>query len=837
MANNNTDIEALKGTWNYVSNENFDAFLKEMGINKVLRTLAKTVKPRVVIAEKDGKWSFRSETTLKTTAIEFIPGVEFTDVSHDGEPYTSTVRFENGKWTQTIHYSKSGKQLSVQRWVDNQDQLQVTMECGNVKATELYKRARQLPYESIEDENEVRRRKINGEILSQPENCDEALWNIIVRCWHQGPEARPTFKILKELLLELQSRSIFAMLRQPSTEILVPPLQRIFQDIEQFLHYIVRTSEIDRLTLIVSDQLGQEIVPHIHELRQVISIYVYCMDKNSNEQWVHKFAKIKSVVVDLDELVSQITADHKIQKKVEEPSSINIFSTSVGAGKSTTGVNGQFVFFQILVDCLLRLKSTEIDKNELINCWQNEYEGNNTELNNLREFEKDYSPDEVLWWYTKNTFFYRTLNAALRTQNIHMIFLFRSFIYDIYCQLQKSQSEHPLKVYRGQIMSNDELNSLKQNIGQFISVNSFLSTTDERSVALFYLGDITTKIDSERVLFEIDADPNIVSTKPFAYIGQNSGYMDDSEVLFMSGSIFRLNNIHRNGDQVWIIKMTLCNDDEHDLKQVLMHMKQQIGNEETNLRTLGKLLWEMGEFDLAEKYLTRSLKELPPNDPLHIRLYEDLGILASQRVDYDASVKWRQKLLTFKEQNKLTTDSNIDEANKSTGIAASSSVFDFQCESQPVLYFTDFELSSLMLHPDTTHVITYNMDKQSIEAIAELNPQYPFYIISSETVPPRLISNPLLIQYYYVSTSMADAGKTLTTLDRVTNIDSIERFSSELYTDLAEYYRNKAFHALNKNHDRDEIKSLLRKSKKCLEMLKYVIEGFAVNSETSQHVS
>ncbi|CAF0895005.1 unnamed protein product [Adineta steineri] len=141
MANNNTDIEALKGTWNYVSNENFDAFLKEMGINKVLRTLAKTIKPRVVIAEKDGKWSFRSETTLKTTAIEFIPGVEFTDVSHDGEPYTSTVRFENGKWIQTNHYSKSGKQISVQRWVDNQDQLQVTMECGNVKATELYKRA------------------------------------------------------------------------------------------------------------------------------------------------------------------------------------------------------------------------------------------------------------------------------------------------------------------------------------------------------------------------------------------------------------------------------------------------------------------------------------------------------------------------------------------------------------------------------------------------------------------------------------------------------------------------------------------------------------------------
>ncbi|CAF0904311.1 unnamed protein product [Adineta steineri] len=177
------------------------------------------------------------------------------------------------------------------------------------------------------------------------------------------------------------------------------------------------------------------------------------------------------------------------------------------------------------------------------------------------------------------------------------------------------------------------------------------------------------------------------------------------------------------------------------------------------------------------------------------------------------------------------------EALENIAIATSSSVFDFECDSQPVLYFTDFELSSLILHPDTTHVITYNMDRQFVKTIAELNPQYPFCILSSETVPPGLVSNPFLIRYYYVSTSVADAGKTLTTLDRVTNIDSIERFSSELYTDLAEFYRNKAYRALNKKHDRDEIKSLLGKSKRCLEMLKYVIERFAVNMETSQYVS
>ncbi|CAF0776970.1 unnamed protein product [Adineta steineri] len=436
-----------------------------------------------------------------------------------------------------------------------------------------------------------------------------------------------------------------------------------FQDVKQCQQYIEQTSQKDRLVIIVSGRLGQEIVPYIHQLRQVISIYVYCMDKKNNEQWALKFAKVKPVVVDLDELVSQITADHKIQKKIEEPLSINIFTTNVSAGKSTTGVNGQFVFSQILVDCLLQLKCTGTDENELIHCCYNEYKGNHSKLNNLREFEDAYLPDKVLWWYTRESFFYKILNAALRTQNIHMIFLFRAYICDIYCQLQKYQSERRLQVYRSQLMSIDELNSLKQNIGQFISVNSFFSTSDDRPTALFLLGDVTTPIDLERVLFEIDADPNIVTTKPFADIREHSYFPNESEVLFMIGSIFRLNNINRNDDQIWIIKMTLCNDDEHDLKQVFMYMKRQIESGEMHLRILGNVLWEMGKFDLAEKYFTRSLQQLSSKDPLRISLYEDLGKLASQRGDYDMSMKWRQKLLTFKEENPLATNVYVNKIN------------------------------------------------------------------------------------------------------------------------------------------------------------------------------
>ncbi len=385
--------------------------------------------------------------------------------------------------------------------------------------------------------------------------------------------------------------------------------------------------------------------------------------------------QVKAVVIKVNELISQITADHKIQKKIEEPLSINTFTTNVSGDKSTTKLNGEFVFYEVLIDCLLRLKSTQTDKTELINFYKTEYQGNDSELSKLREFEERYSSNEVLRWYTRDSFFYRTLNAALRRQNIHMTFLFRQFIFDIHRQLKHHQIKSPLRVFRSQTISSNELDGLKQQIGQFISVNSFFSTSTDREAALFFLGDANSLIDLEleRVLFEIDADPQKVTTKPFADISKQSCFTNESEVLFMLGSIFRLESINCNDDQIWIIQMSCCSEDEHDLKQDVMHMEQQIGSGETSLRTLGKLLWKMGKRDLAKQYLNRLLSELPSNDPLLYILYEDLGELASQMEDYDMSLQWHREANKFKKKNPLA----VNDTSNSTGefIESNSSIF------------------------------------------------------------------------------------------------------------------------------------------------------------------
>ena len=58
--------------------------MKEIGVGMMMRMAAKGIKPRLVISEADGKWTLRSESTIKTVVCDFTPGVEFDETTPDG---------------------------------------------------------------------------------------------------------------------------------------------------------------------------------------------------------------------------------------------------------------------------------------------------------------------------------------------------------------------------------------------------------------------------------------------------------------------------------------------------------------------------------------------------------------------------------------------------------------------------------------------------------------------------------------------------------------------------------------------------------------------------------
>jgi tetratricopeptide (TPR) repeat protein len=253
---------------------------------------------------------------------------------------------------------------------------------------------------------------------------------------------------------------------------------------------------------------------------------------------------------------------------------------------------------------------TPNEKNELITLCKTEYRGNKAELQIINEFQKDYKSDQAIWWYTRDSFLYKMLNKALRIQNIDLLLLFRYVIHDIQYQLEKNKFLSSICVYRGQLMSKDELQMLKDSFKAFISINSFISAIHDRKSALWFLFDLKVSSDIERVLFEIHADEDLNDVKAFNIIKSES-YYNQEEIFFSIGSIFQLIDIHLGEENIWIIQMKLCTNNHKQLQPIFEHIESEYGNAKTSLLSFGLVAQKMNKFDEAEKYYRRLIKLLP----------------------------------------------------------------------------------------------------------------------------------------------------------------------------------------------------------------------------------
>jgi hypothetical protein len=67
---------------------------------------------------------------------------------------------------------------------------------------------------------------------------------------------------------------------------------RTFDNSDECEKYIRQINQ-EKVILIVSGSLGQEIVPRLQDLPQLSAFYVFCQDKKRNEEWANKYPKVK----------------------------------------------------------------------------------------------------------------------------------------------------------------------------------------------------------------------------------------------------------------------------------------------------------------------------------------------------------------------------------------------------------------------------------------------------------------------------------------------------------------------------------------------------------------
>ncbi|CAF4323474.1 unnamed protein product [Rotaria sp. Silwood2] len=175
--------------------------------------------------------------------------------------------------------------------------------------------------------------------------------------------------------------------------------------------------------------------------------------------------------------------------------------------------------------------------------------------------------------------------------------------------------ETSLNVYRGQLMSADELQLIKNNIGEFISINTFLSTTTIRSIAIDFSGNGCQRPQYESVLLHITIDLTLTNVKPYANISHLSSMEDENEILLSLGTVFTIDSVEIFNDELWLINLTLANHNNTHVKNILNHLRMRSFSVDDGLM-FGLCLEAMDETQKAKQYYKILFDELPFN-PLY----------------------------------------------------------------------------------------------------------------------------------------------------------------------------------------------------------------------------
>ncbi|CAD6190982.1 unnamed protein product [Caenorhabditis auriculariae] len=132
---------AIEGRWKLVDSDNFDEYMKEVGVGLITRKAAGALKPTIEIKHVGGDtWQINQFSTFKNTTLEFTLNKEFDETTPDGRTLRSILELKDGKLIHTQKKIKpEDKDSLITRWIEG-DKLHVTLQSGNVVSHRAYER-------------------------------------------------------------------------------------------------------------------------------------------------------------------------------------------------------------------------------------------------------------------------------------------------------------------------------------------------------------------------------------------------------------------------------------------------------------------------------------------------------------------------------------------------------------------------------------------------------------------------------------------------------------------------------------------------------------------------
>ncbi|KAL2101920.1 hypothetical protein ACEWY4_003681 [Coilia grayii] len=111
-------VEQFVGTWKLTSSENFDDYMKAIGVGFAVRQMGNLVKPNLLFSvDEEGVISLKSQSTFKTTEIKFKLDEEFDETTADDRHTKTVITLDNGKLVQKQTWD--GKETTIERVIQD----------------------------------------------------------------------------------------------------------------------------------------------------------------------------------------------------------------------------------------------------------------------------------------------------------------------------------------------------------------------------------------------------------------------------------------------------------------------------------------------------------------------------------------------------------------------------------------------------------------------------------------------------------------------------------------------------------------------------------------------
>jgi tetratricopeptide (TPR) repeat protein len=425
-----------------------------------------------------------------------------------------------------------------------------------------------------------------------------------------------------------------------------------FTDTNECIKFITQMKS-EKVFMIISTALGEQIIHLIQDIPQLESIYVFCDDQSDHKSWTQQCNKVKGAFTQIKYICDSLNTE--IRRYDNYLTSFSSLSSTDAPIRGLNELDQSFMYSQLLKEILLEIKHDDRKKEmeELVAILRDQYASNRSQLELIDKFKQNYNRDSPIEWYTKEAFIYLTLNGALRTQNINIIIKMGFFIQDLHRQIGQLHSECinslPRTIYRGQVISSTEFEKMRSSKGGLLSFNNFLSTSINKNASLMFADVDPQQTGTTGVLFEIEIDPSI-SYASFAILDNASHFNSEEEILFSMNTVFRIGDIEQIKDRLWLVKLTLTNDSDEQLKHVTDSLRQEIG-EGTGWHRLGYLMIMLDETEKAEEIYSKLL-DITSADKQKERaiLYNQFGIINENKSDYKTALSFFQKTADIEEK-------------------------------------------------------------------------------------------------------------------------------------------------------------------------------------------